>query len=103
MLTERVQQVLQQIAALDADEKQSLVEYLKEQERQDAEAASKTGSEQREPDPLRRREYEWLRQHRDEYAGQYVVVEGDCLIAHGTDGRRVLAEARQAGTRFLLS
>jgi hypothetical protein len=29
----------------------------------------------------------------------YVVLEGEKLFAHGTDGRKALAEARQAGAK----
>ena len=45
----------------------------------------------------RRVELEWRRTHRKEllqYAGQYVVLEGEKIIAHGPDPRRVLAEAQ---------
>lgn len=57
-------------------------------------------SVEQQPDPLRRREYQWVREHQDEYAGHYVIVEGDRLIAHGLDGRRVLVEAQKAGIKI---
>ena len=31
------------------------------------------------------------------FAGQWVVVEGDALITHGSDAVRVVAESRQNG------
>jgi len=99
MMTNRVQQVLRQIESLNADERQSLVEYLKEQERQDAAGASASASEESLPEPdLRRlREYEWLRQHRDEYAGQYVALSGDRLVAHAATLQEAQRLAREAG------
>jgi GMP synthase-like glutamine amidotransferase len=101
MMTEKVQQVLRQIESLSADEKQSLVDYLTEQAQRDLSVSSSPNSSQpaapEEPDPYRRREYEWLKQHRDEYAGQYVALYGDQLVAHGADGRTVLRQAREAG------
>ena len=45
----------------------------------------------------REREREWIEQHRDEYMNQWVAVEGDTLIAHGTDARTVADAARAAG------
>jgi predicted DNA-binding antitoxin AbrB/MazE fold protein len=48
-------------------------------------------------DPARIREYDWLRVHRQDYAGQYVALFNDQLIAHGTDGSSVLQQARAAG------
>ncbi len=43
------------------------------------------------------RELHWLKEHRHEYTGQWVCVEGDQLIAHGPVAREVFAAARQAG------
>jgi len=103
MLTDRVQEVLRQIESLSADERQSLVNYLNEQARKDTAVASDPGSDQEmaqaEPDPFRRREYEWLRQHRDEYAGQYVALKGDRLVAHAESLRELHHLVRESGIR----
>jgi Family of unknown function (DUF5678) len=45
----------------------------------------------------RSREDEWLSQHRDEYAGQWVALDGDRLLAHGTNLKEVAASAQQSG------
>ena len=119
MASETMNRVMQQVAALTSplslDEKLTIVKFLIEQAKQDA-AAKTNGEEPTDgtsqelndrpkkirddvPDRYFRREYEWLRQHRHEYPGQYVVLEGDKLLAHGPDGRKALAEARQAGAK----
>ena len=46
----------------------------------------------------RTQEFEWLRTHRDQYAGKWVVLEGDQLVAVGDSPKAVLLEARTAGT-----
>ena len=99
MSVETVNHVIQQIAALKPTERQAIKAFLDEQERKDAamERALIARGEPTLPDPLRRREYQWVREHRDEYAGQYVALFGDLLVAHGTDGREVLRQARAAG------
>jgi hypothetical protein len=43
------------------------------------------------------REHAWLDAHRDRYLGQWVAVEGDTLVAHGTDPRQIYLAAREAG------
>lgn len=43
------------------------------------------------------REEQWIDAHRDEYLGEWVVVEGDRLIVHGHDARTVYNAARDAG------
>ncbi len=45
----------------------------------------------------RSREYAWLEQHRDEYAGQYVMLDGDTLIAAGPNAKEITSLARERG------
>jgi hypothetical protein len=52
------------------------------------------------PDPQRKRELQWIEAHRADYAGQYVAIEDDFVICHGTDGRQVLDEAYRAGVKI---
>lgn len=49
--------------------------------------------------PYRTREDEraWLEAHGDEFLDQWVVLEADQLVAHGTDARIVYNEARAQG------
>ena len=42
-------------------------------------------------------EDEWLRKHRDEYANQWVALDGDRLIASGDDLKKVAQMARELG------
>lgn len=45
------------------------------------------------------RERAWIEQNRDEYSGQWVALDGDRLLAHGSDARAVYLAAREAGAR----
>src|SRR5581483_12057669 len=47
-------------------------------------------------------EQEWLRQHSEEYAGQWVALDGDSLLSHGSDAFAVRAEARAKGVQLPL-
>ncbi len=42
-------------------------------------------------------EQEWLRAHGQEYSGQWVALNGEELISHGSDARGVRDEARAKG------
>lgn len=44
-------------------------------------------------------EQEWLQLHRDEYAGQWVVLDGHRLIAAGPDGKSLFRIAKEAGVK----
>ena len=50
----------------------------------------------------RSREDEWLRAHQSEYAGQYVALEGQRLVAHGKSFKEVATAARAAGVQDAL-
>jgi hypothetical protein len=43
------------------------------------------------------RETQWLKEHRHEYIGQWVALDGDQLVSHGTNARAVSEAARDAG------
>ncbi|MDQ3820690.1 MAG: DUF5678 domain-containing protein [Acidobacteriota bacterium] len=43
------------------------------------------------------RERVWIEQHRDEYLGLWVALDGDHLLAHGPDACAVYQAARAAG------
>lgn len=39
----------------------------------------------------------WIAENGEKYLNQWVCLEGDRLVAHGTDGREVYRQAREAG------
>lgn len=43
------------------------------------------------------REERWLSLHQHEYKGQWVLLAGDLLIAHGADPRPLLKDAHARG------
>ena len=45
----------------------------------------------------RRREMDWVKENRANYADQWVVVEGDRLIAADPDEHKAFADAKAAG------
>jgi predicted DNA-binding antitoxin AbrB/MazE fold protein len=44
-------------------------------------------------------EKEWLRAHGQEYSGQWVALNGEELLSHGSDARLVRDEARVKGVQ----
>jgi hypothetical protein len=62
-------------------------------------AAPRNGGAQQRPDVECRAERQWLKEHGRQYAGQWVALDGERLIAHGVDAREVFAAVREAGLR----
>lgn len=46
-----------------------------------------------------RRAMQWIQKNRAEYDGQWVALDGDTLLAHGADGKKVHAEAQAKGVK----
>lgn len=104
-------EIMQQVVTLNSIDKLTLATYLIEQVKKNGGNGelSATGPalptrkfSEDVPDRSFRQEYEWLNQHRHEYPGQYLLIEGDRLVSHGTDLRQALAEARNLGAKFPL-
>jgi predicted DNA-binding antitoxin AbrB/MazE fold protein len=51
------------------------------------------------PDSVNHRyaEMAWLAAHEREYAGQWLALDGDTLLSHGSDAHAVREEARRRG------
>lgn len=47
------------------------------------------------PDPMPSQR--WMKEHAEEYGGQWVALDGDRLIAHGTNAAEVFAAADADG------
>ncbi len=45
------------------------------------------------------RELLWVKEHRDEYVGEWVALDGDRLLANGPGAREVYDKARRLGVR----
>jgi hypothetical protein len=80
-----LEQIIDEARALSPSEKRQLRQALDRDLEQSA------------PVQSRATESAWVDQHRDEYLGQWVAVEGDKLIADGTNPRQVYLSARGAG------
>lgn len=88
-----LEQILEEARALSPEERRRLREALDREEATQQSALAENGSD-------RAREQQWVAEHRDEYMGQWVALDGDRLIAHGHDARAVYSSAREAGIQI---
>jgi hypothetical protein len=90
-----VENILTQIAQLPPEERRKLRQLLEQEERQTKPPLDKRVTPI--PTPDGKLEVQWLREHRREYIGQWIALDGDRLIAHGTDHQKVFAAADADG------
>ena len=78
METVAYEQALSVVEALLPEDQRRLWQWLEEKRSQPVNGAARF-------DSSREREMRWLSQHRSEYDGQWVALEGDRLICHDAD------------------
>lgn len=91
MASPDVERILEKARRLPPDERRRLREAL------DREEQAKVRPSEYAPDLSR--EFRWIKEHRSEYAGQWVAVRGDRLLSSGPNGKAVYEAARAAGDR----
>jgi Family of unknown function (DUF5678) len=98
MLNITVEDILTQIAKLPPTE-QIRLRHLLAQQQQELQPPKPPQDRRVLPMPVpdSRRELQWLATHAREYAGQWVALDGDRLIAHGPHHHEVWAAAEASG------
>lgn len=93
-----LEQVITEASSWVPADRERLRVWLEEQ----AVLDQKRGSRHETPDAERQAKIQqWLADNRANYLGQWVALEGDRLIAHGTDRRKFVAEARASNLKGL--
>ena len=101
-----LEQIIEEVRKLPVDEQRRLLAAL---ETIDSDAAAQPTNREPSPkkpqslhvnngdDEIRQLRMEWLKSHREEHGGQYVVLDGDQLVAVGPNYRIAREKALAAG------
>jgi len=82
-----LEQIIDEARSLSPAEKRKLRQIL-DLELEQVKAQDRAELKPREnADEMRHRRLDWLKSHREEYGGQYVALDGDRLIAVGSNYR----------------
>jgi hypothetical protein len=84
-------EVLEQLRALPEEQKPKVLRYV----RSLAEAAREAEHARR--DERTKAARRWISEHRAEYRGRWVALDGDRLVASSEDGREVVAHVGSEG------
>lgn len=97
MSVQMLETIKQQIASLSEQEQAALADYLQQQTQQKPPCTNGIYTAQPIVEDKRRLRAEWLKVHGEEYAGQYVALDGDHLLGAGKNFPEAAAAARRAG------
>lgn len=92
------EQAVEVVNSLPTNDRGRFSEWFKEQERLDTKPKPTPASVDKEIAQFKKTQ-EWLAEHREQFMGQWVCLEGDQLIAHGMDALQVHAQAKAAGIK----
>lgn len=96
-MIQTAEQIIESVRALPMPEKEKFFD-LAEEEKQKVLSQKETKTiEPKEKNEKFRRALNWLAEHKEEFDGQWVVLDGDKLISHGKDAKSVYDEARAKG------
>jgi len=96
-MTPTIEQAIEIIQQLPPPEREKIFDWVEEEKRRElAEKESKKTKFEQKNEKFRLA-LQWLEEHKEEYDGQWVVLDGDKLIAHGNDSKTVYDEARTKG------
>ena len=98
MSAELLKTIKQQAEELTQQEKSQLAHHLLEQVKEHEQTQESRPNDVDEATRLRR--LEWLKAHREEYAGQYVALDRDLLVGHGATISEAHNQARQKGVYY---
>jgi len=89
-------QIIEAARTLPLEDLRSLMRWLREQERL-AVHGQQADDLVREQTERFHKAMKWIDDHRAEYLGQWVALQGDRLISNGSNARRVHEHAKAAG------
>jgi len=94
----RLEEIIDEARALSFAEKQKLRQALDaDLEQKPHDLTGPAQSTNGDDEATRARRLEWLKAHREEYAGEYVALAGDMLVGHGRTIREAHDQAREQG------
>ncbi|MGI8469419.1 MAG: hypothetical protein ACR2N3_13300 [Pyrinomonadaceae bacterium] len=91
-----LEQIKQVVLQLPAEEFEKFDEWYEAEKRNKSKGAAKENLKKHQVERYRKAR-KWLDEHAAEYMNQWVCLEGDKLIAHGSDALQVHRAAKQAG------
>ncbi len=95
-MTPTVDQAIEIIRQLPLPEREKVRDWIEEENRKKSDDAVKEEKLKR-ADERFKRALKWIDENREEFDGQWVALDGDTLLAHGADGKKVHRTAQAKG------
>ena len=90
------ERALEAIQSLSSQDYEKLRRWMSEHQPESSQLTDNQATDER-----MRLTKKWLAENRRKYLGEWVALDGDRLISHDKDGRKVIAEAKASGIKHL--
>ena len=97
-MTPTFEQAIEVIRQLPPPEREKVRDWIDEENQKSSDEEDKQKKLKRRQERFRR-SMNWIHEHREEFDGQWVALDGDILLAHGADGKKVHTEAQAKGVK----
>lgn len=94
-MIQTAEQLIENIRTLPAREREKFF-HLMDAERTNGHS---NDEEQSRRNDRFRKAQQWIQDHKVEYDGEFVLLEGDVLLGHGNDPQALYADARRQGIK----
>jgi len=85
------------VKALPPPEREKFFDWVEEEKQNEQSEKETKGLELAQKNEKFQQALQWIEEHKEEYDGQFVLLEGGQLIAHGNNPKELYAAARAKG------
>jgi hypothetical protein len=96
-MIQTTEQIIESLRALPLSEKKKVFDLVEEEKLKILSEQEAKNIELEMKNERFRRALQWIEEHKEEFDGKFVVLDGDKLVACGTDSKTVYDEARAKG------
>lgn len=96
-MTPTAENVIEIIRRLPPPEREKVRDWIDEENRKELIETEAKKAELEQKNEKFKRALQWIEEHKEEYDGKFVVLDGDKLVTCGTDSKTVYDKARAKG------
>ncbi len=96
-MTPTIEQAIEIIQQLPPPEREKFFDWAEEEKQRELSEKETKKREIEQKSEKFRHALQWIEEHKEKYDGQWVCLDGNKLISHGFDGKKVYEEAKAKG------
>lgn len=96
-MTPTIEKVIEIVRQLPPPDREKFFDWAEAEKSKELLEKESKNIEFKEKNDRFRKALKWIEEHKEEFDGQWACLDGDILISHGFDGKKVFEEAKAKG------